>query len=48
MKYKKICGKTNAYMLNNDICEKFLNFKYKSEIFNMPMLLPLHRKKSTI
>ena len=48
MKYKKICGKTNVYMLNNDICEKFLNFKHKSEIFNMLMLLPLHRKKSTI
>ena len=48
MKYKKIFDKTNIYTFNNDICEKFLNFKYKSEIFNMPMLLPLHRKKSII
>ena len=24
MKYKNICGKKNAYILNNDICEKFL------------------------
>ena len=48
MKYKKIFDKANTHTLNNDICEKFLNFKYKSEIFNMPMLLPLHRKKSII
>lgn len=48
MKYKKILDKANTYMLNNDICEKFLNFLSKSEIFNMPMLLPLHRKKSII
>lgn len=29
MKYKNICGKKNAYILNNDICEKFLNFYIK-------------------
>lgn len=48
MKYKNICGKKNAYILNNDICEKFLNFLKKSEIFNMPMVLLLHKKNPII
>lgn len=48
MKYKKIIDKTNIYTFNNDICEKFLNFKYKSEIFNMLMVLLLHKKNPTI
>lgn len=48
MKYKKIIDKTNIYKFNNDICEKFLNFWGKSEIFNMPMVLLLHKKNPTI
>ena len=26
MKYKKLYDETNIYTLNDDICEKFLNF----------------------
>lgn len=48
MKYKRLFDKASAYVLNNDICKKFLKYQYKSEIFNMPMVLPLHKKNSTI
>lgn len=48
MKYKKIIDKTNIYKFDSDICEKFLKIQYKSEIFNMPVLLPLNKKSSTI
>ena len=48
MKYKKIIDKTNIYTCNKDSWEKFLNFEYKSEIFNMPMVLLLHKKNPTI
>ena len=34
MKYKKIFDKANTHTLNNDICEKFLNFYIKLDIEN--------------